>query len=85
MLNNLGFLFYVQTIFNLLKKSSETASCSTPSLLKGGDEVMFSCQCATGNPVPVDPVDFFRSGSGPVPAKYQPDRPDLTRKFGCRI
>ena len=28
-------------------------------------------QCATGNPVPVpvDPVNFFRSGSGPVPAK----------------
>ena len=22
-------------------------------------------QCATGNPVPVDPVHFFRSGSGP--------------------
>ena len=44
-------------------------------------------QCATGNPVPVpvDPVDFFRSGSGPVPAKYRPDRPDLTSKFGCRI
>ena len=21
-------------------------------------------QCTTGNPVPVDPVDFFRSGSG---------------------
>ena len=41
-------------------------------------------QCATGNPVPV-PVDFFRSGSGPVPAKYRPDRPDLTSKFGCRI
>ena len=41
-------------------------------------------QCATGNPVPVpvDPVVFFRSGSGPVPAKY---RPDLTSKFGCRI
>ena len=45
-------------------------------------------QCATGNPVPVPvpvPVDFFRSGSGPVPAKYRPDRPDLTSKFGCRI
>ena len=44
-------------------------------------------QCATGNPVPVpvDPVDFFISGSGPVPAKYRPDRPDLTSKFGCRI
>ena len=28
-------------------------------------------QCATGNPVPVDPVDFFRYGS--VPAKYRPD------------
>ena len=44
-------------------------------------------QCATGNPVPfpVDPVDFSRSGSGPVPAKYRPDRPDLTSKFGCRI
>ena len=29
-------------------------------------------QCATGNPVPVtvDSVTFFRSGSGPVPAKY---------------
>ena len=44
-------------------------------------------QCATGNPVPVpvDPVDFFRSGSGLVPAKYRPDRPDLTSKFGRRI
>ena len=48
-------------------------------------------QCATENPVPVpvpvlvDPVDFFKSGSGPVPAKYRPDRPDLTSKFGCRI
>ena len=41
-------------------------------------------QCATGNPVPV-PVEFFSSGSGPVPAKYRPDRPDLTSKFGCRI
>ena len=39
-------------------------------------------QCATGNPVPVVPVDFFRSGFGPVPAKY---RPDLSSKFGCRI
>ena len=39
-------------------------------------------QCATGNSVP---VDFFRSGSGPVPAKYRPDQPDLTNKFGCRI
>ena len=50
---------------------------------------MHQIQCATGNPVPVlvpvDPVDFFRSGSGPVPAKYRPDRPDLTSKFGCRI
>ena len=29
-------------------------------------------QCATGNmvPVPIYPVTFFRSGSGPVPAKY---------------
>ena len=38
-------------------------------------------QCATGNPVsvPVDRVDFFRSGSGPVSAKYRPDRPDLTK------
>ena len=33
----------------------------------------FTCseysQCATGNPVPVpvDPVDFFRSGSGQIP------------------
>ena len=41
-------------------------------------------QCATGNPVPVDPVDFFRSGSGPVPAKYRLNRPDLTSKFRCR-
>ena len=40
-------------------------------------------QCATGNPVPVDPVDILRSG--PVPAKYRPYRPDLTSKFGCRI
>ena len=30
-------------------------------------------QCATGNLVPVDPVDYFRSGTGPVPAKYRPD------------
>ena len=47
----------------------------------------YNGQCATGNPVPVpvDPVDFFKSGSGPVPAKYRPDRPDLTSKFGCRI
>ena len=43
---------------------------------------MYCVQCATGNPVP---VDFFRSGFGPVPAKYRPDRPDLTSKFGCRI
>ena len=44
-------------------------------------------QCATGNPVPVpvDPVEFFSSGSDPVPAKYRPDRPDLTSKFGCRV
>ena len=51
-------------------------------------------QCATGNPVPVpvDPVIFYRSGSGPVPAKYRPDQPDLAKsrkklffKFGCRI
>ena len=38
-------------------------------------------QCATGNPVPV-PVDFFRSSSGPVPAKYRPDR---LSKLRCRI
>ena len=36
-------------------------------------------------PVPVDLVDFFRSGSGPVTAKYRPDQPDLTSKFGCMI
>ena len=38
-------------------------------------------QCATRNPVPVDLVDFFRSSSGSVPAKYRLDRPDLTSKF----
>ena len=57
------------------------------SLLYGklNKELKLLGQCATGNPVPVtvDPVDFFRSGSGP--AKYWPDRPDLASKFGCRI
>ena len=56
--------------------------------LRGGKSITRTfIQCATGNPVPVpvDPVDIFRSGSGPVPAKYRPDRPDLTSKFGCRI
>ena len=45
---------------------------------KKGQEIFYRVvqktgpQCATGNPVPVpvDPVDFFRSGSGLVPAKY---------------
>ena len=40
-------------------------------------------QCATGNAVPVqvpvDPATFLRSGSGPVPAKYWPDRQDLAK------
>ena len=53
----------------------------------------------TGNPVPVpvDPATFFRSGCGPVPAKYLPDRTDLAKSrifyflfrcfliFGCTV
>ena len=60
-----------------LNSKCRNVSWPSPSLTRN--------QCATGNPVPdpVDPVDFFRSGSGPVPTKY---RPDLTTcKFGCKI
>ena len=53
-------------------------------------------QCATGNPVPVDPVIFFRSGSGPVPVQFRPNTDQIDRiwlslvkkyflKFGCSI
>ena len=69
------------------RKTTSARDCGQDFQYQDTEAVEEVLQCATGNPVPVpvDPVDFFRSGSGPVPAKYRPDRPDLTRKFGCRI